>query len=333
LVLTSERRWDERRQRALFRYYFAAGAGGLAVAVHTTQFAIRDRLLDLYHPLLRAATDETTRFTGRTGQPVIRVAGICGSVKQAVAEAAQIREHGFHIGLLNLGPGDGATENDLLAHCRSVAEIIPIMGFYLQPALGGRVLSYSFWRRLAEFENLVAVKIAPFNRYQSIDVVRAITDAGRSDIALYTGNDDHILLDLLMPFRFHQGTTQATKRIVGGLLGHWAVWTRKAVELVRECHELAEKDSDIPAEMLSLDAEITDANAAIFDATHNFRGAIPGVHEILRRQGLLEGIWCLDPALTLSPGQLEEIDRVYKAYPHLNDDDFVREHLHEWLKD
>jgi dihydrodipicolinate synthase/N-acetylneuraminate lyase len=333
LALTGARRWDERRQRALFRYYLAAGAGGLAVAVHTTQFAIRESRHGLFRPLLQLAAEEMERFVSQRGQPVIRISGICGATAQALDEAVVIRENGFNMALLNLGALKDATEGELLVHCQAVANVIPIMGFYLQPALGGRILPFSFWRQLAQIDNVVAIKIAPFNRYQSLDVVRAIAEASRSDVALYTGNDDHILLDLLTPFRFQSGDGMVTRRIVGGLLGQWAVWTRRAVELVQECHRLAHRGGDIPGALLSLDAEITDANAAIFDAAHDFVGAIPGVHEILRRQGLLEGIWCLDPNQTLSPGQAAEIERVCKAYPHLNDDVFVRDHLDDWLRD
>jgi hypothetical protein len=328
LALTASRKLDERRQRALFRYYLAAGAGGLAVGVHTTQFAIREAKHGLYEPILKLAIEEMER----TSQGNVRIAGICGARKQAAAEAALARECGFHIGLLSLGALRQASEKEIIRHCREIANIIPLMGFYLQPAVGGRVLPYTFWRKFAEIENLVAIKIAPFNRYQTIDVVRAIAESGRDDIALYTGNDDNILLDLLTPFAFDVNGKVVVRRIVGGLLGQWAVWTSRAVELLRECHRVTIGGSDIPDQLLQLNAQLTDANAVIFDASNGFAGCIPGIHEVLRRQGLLKGIWCLDPHENLSRGQSREIDRVCSAYPHLTDDEFVREHLDDWLR-
>jgi hypothetical protein len=330
LALNAQRRWDERRQRALWRYYIAAGAGGIAVGVHTTQFAIRDPQIGLFRPLLELANEEFDRADATRHQPLVRIAGVCGDTPQALYEAELAREMGFHAGLLSLSALKEADDDTLIAHCRQVAEVIPLVGFYLQPAVGGRVLSYRFWRRFAEIENVVAIKIAPFNRYQTLDVVRAIAEAERDDIALYTGNDDNIVLDLLTPYRFTVGSKQVERRIVGGLLGHWAVWTKRAVELLERCHAVA-REQTIPADLLRLAVEVTDCNAAFFDAANGFRGCIAGIHEVLRRQGLLEGIWCLDPNETLSPGQAEEIDRVYRSYPHLNDDAFVAEHLHEWL--
>ena len=323
LALDAARRLDERRQRALLRYYFAAGAGGVAVGVHTTQFAIRD--VGLFEPVLQIAKEEMDRADAVRAEAVFRVAGICGKTAQALREAEMIRRLGFHAGLLSLAALRDAGEDELLAHCRAVSAAIPIFGFYLQPAVGGRVLRYEFWRRFCEIENVLAIKIAPFNRYQTIDVVRAVAESGREDIALYTGNDDHIVGDLVTPFRFDVNGRVVERRIVGGLLGHWAVWTRRAVELLDECHRAA------PGALLSRGIEVTDANAAFFDAANGFRGCIAGLHEVLRRQGLLAGTWCLDPRETLSPDQSREIDRVYRAYPHLNDDAFVREHLAEWL--
>lgn len=327
LALDSHRKLSPRRQRALFRYYLAAGAGGLAVGVHTTQFAIRDPKIGLYRPALELAAEELSQNTKPLG-----IAGICGQTSQAVAEAALARELGFHAGLLSLGALRNASESDLLAHCRAVAEIIPLFGFYLQPAAGGRLLPYSFWRLFAEIENVVAIKIAPFNRYQTLDVVRAVAEAGRDDIALYTGNDDNIVMDLLTPFRFQVDGRSIERRIVGGLLGHWAVWTKAAVDLHRECRRLAQSGEPVPVEMLRCNLEVTDMNAALFDVAHHFAGCIPGIHEVLRRQGLLEGIECLDPNEILSPGQSKEIDRIHGAYPHLNDDAFVAAHLQEWLR-
>jgi dihydrodipicolinate synthase/N-acetylneuraminate lyase len=314
LALTADRKLDERRQRALTRYYLAAGAGGVAVGVHTTQFEIRD------HGLLRAVLE-----LGKTDPSPshILVAGIVGKTGQAVKEAEQAADLGYHTGLLSLGAMASATTRELLDHARAVARAIPLFGFYLQPAVGGRVLPYEFWRAFAEIENVAAIKMAPFNRYQTLDVIRAVAESGRAgEIALYTGNDDNILLDLLTPFRIG-GTTV---RIAGGLLGHWAVWTRRAVEQLEQA-----KAREVTPGSLTLAAEITDANAAFFDAANGFRGCIAGIHEVLRRQGMLAGRWRLNPAEDLSPGQMEEIDRVYRAYPHLNDDDFVRENRDRWL--
>lgn len=330
LALNAQRRWDERRQRALWRYYSAAGAGGIAVGVHTTQFAIRDPQVGLFRPLLELAKTVFDELDAARPEPLVRIAGICGDTQQALSEAELARELGFHAGLLSLSALKEADDDTLIAHCQRVAERIPLMGFYLQPAVGGRVLGYRFWRRFAEIENVVAIKIAPFNRYQTLDVVRAIAESGRDDIALYTGNDDNIVLDLLTPYRFTVGGRQVERRIVGGLLGHWAVWTKRAVELLERCHATAREET-IPVDLLRLAVEVTDCNAAFFDAANGFRGCIAGIHEVLRRQGLLEGIWCLDPHETLSSGQMEEIERVYRSYPNLNDDAFVAEHLHEWL--
>jgi hypothetical protein len=333
LALGADRKLDPRRQRALSRYYIAAGAAGLAVGVHTTQFAIRDPAVGLFKPVLQLAAEEMDRADRNRTEPLVRIAGLCGRTPQALAEARLIAELGYHAGLLSLGAMRDADDAALIAHCRAVAEIVPLVGFYLQPAVGGRVLPYRFWRRFAEIENVVAIKVAAFNRYQTLDVVRAIAESGRDDIALYTGNDDNIVLDLLTPYRFAAGGRSVERRFVGGLLGHWAVWTRKAVELLDQCRLLVAAGGGIPVEMLRRAAAVTDCNAAFFDTAHNFAGCIPGIHEILRRQGLLDGLWCLDPQETLSLGQKEEIDRIYAAYPDLNDDRFVEEHRQEWLSD
>jgi len=322
LALTSNRRLDERRQRALTRYYLASGVGGLAVGVHTTQFAIRDPKFDLLRPVLQLAAEELNQAMNRTAQPVVRMAGVCGQTTQAVCEAELLNELGYHACLLSLASLKDADDNALISHCRTIAEIIPVVGFYLQPSVGGRLLPYAFWRRFAEIENVVAIKVAPFNRYHTQDVVRAVIDAGRDDIALYTGNDDNIVADLLTPFRF--GNKE--RRIVGGLLGHWSVWTKRAVELLSRCRQ-----ADATPELLRLGVEVTDCNAAFFDVANGFKGCIAGLHEILRRQGLLQGLWCLDEKETLSPGQLAEINRVTASYPHLNDDDFVSSHRDQWL--
>jgi dihydrodipicolinate synthase/N-acetylneuraminate lyase len=286
----------------------------------------------LFAPVLELTAAELDRLSAGRAEPIARIGGICGETRQAVAEASLLKRLGFHAGLLSLGMLKTASEEALLAHCREVAAALPLIGFYLQEAVGGRNLPYSFWARFAEIENVAAIKIAAFNRYQTLDVVRAITESGREDIALYTGNDDNIVIDLLTPFRFYMGGKAVERRIVGGLLGQWAVWTNKAVDLLAECHRHADADAGIPKEMMRRAVEITDVNAAVFDAAHNFAGCITGIHEVLRRQGLLEGTWTLDPNVGLSAGQREEIERVRKAYPHLNDDRFVEKHLDEWLR-
>jgi hypothetical protein len=328
LALTAGRKFDERHQRALIRYYVAAGVGGLAVGVHTTQFAIHAPSVGLYRPVLELVA-ETLGERGENGP--VKVAGLVGDTSQAIREGELALSLGYDCGLLSLSAFKQANIDDILEHCRAVAEVIPLFGFYLQPAVGGRVLPYAFWQRFAEIERVVAIKVAPFNRYQTLDVVRAVADSGRgNEIALYTGNDDHIVGDLLTAYRF--GTEPDTVRlhIVGGLLGHWAVWTRKAVELLERCKQVRSA-AHVPAELLTLDVQVTDCNAAFFDAANGYAGCIAGIHEVLRRQGLMAGRWCLDPDEMLSPGQLFEIDRVYRAYPRLNDDAFVAEHLDEWL--
>jgi dihydrodipicolinate synthase/N-acetylneuraminate lyase len=331
LALTARRTLDERRQRALCRYYAAAGAGGLAVAVHTTQFAIRDAKIGLLEPVLALASEELTRADRQRPEPLVRIAGVCGDTRQAEREAALAHRLGYHAVLVSMAALKDADDDRLLTHCGALAPILPLVGFYLQPAVGGRVLPYSFWRRFLGIEAVVAIKIAPFNRYQTLDVMRAVAESGRTDVALYTGNDDQIVLDLLTPYRFLCGGRTVELRMVGGLLGHWAVWTRRAVELLDACHAAVRNDT-LPADFLCRAVEVTDANAAFFDAAHGFAGCIAGLHEVLRRQGLLEGIWCLDPGETLSPGQTEEIERVYRSYPHLHDDAFVAAGRDEWLR-
>jgi dihydrodipicolinate synthase/N-acetylneuraminate lyase len=319
LALTAERRLNERYQRGLTRYYLDAGVGGLAVGVHTTQFAIRQPRFGLFRPVLELAKEEMDR----AARPLVRIGGICGATSQAVAEAELLRELGYHAGLLSLaGFSANTDEHCWLQHARRVGQVLPLVGFYLQPAVGGRALPYSFWRSFVEIESVVAIKVAPFNRYQTLDVVRAVADSGRQDIALYTGNDDNIVADLVTSFRWERNLL----RFVGGLLGHWSVWTKTAVEVHRRC-----RTSVVSPELLELGVAITDCNAAFFDAAHHFRGCIAGIHEVLRRQGLMEGLWCLDEQEGLSPGQLAEIDRVYRAYPFLHDDEFVQEHRDRWL--
>jgi hypothetical protein len=333
LALTASRKLDERRQRALSRYYLAAGAGGLAVGVHTTQFAIHSPEVGLYEPVLALGAEEARRFAAASGVRPILVAGVIGATDQAVREACLARDLGYDCGLLGLGALRNATEDELIAHVRSVAEELPIFGFYLQPAAGGRVLSHGFWSRFCEIERAVAIKIAAFDRYRTIDVVRAVAGSGRAEeISLYTGNDDNILLDLVTPFRFEAKRGATVVRFAGGLLGQWAVWTNRAVAHLAEAQRIASSGGPVPAEWLERNAQLTDANAAIFDPSHGFAGCIPGVHEILRRQGLLEGRWCIDAAEELSPGQDLEIDRVCRAYPDLQDVAFVEAHREEWLR-
>jgi dihydrodipicolinate synthase/N-acetylneuraminate lyase len=318
LALTSARRLDERRQRALTRYYLAAGAGGVAVGVHTTQFGIREA--GLLPPVLALAAEATRELERRGKRRIVRVAGVCGATRQAVREAALAADLGYDCGLLSLAALPRASVRELIAHARAVADVIPLFGFYLQPAVGGRPLDARFWARFAEIENVVAIKIAPFDRYRTLDVVRAVEESGRAgEIALYTGNDDHILLDLL------------GGRMQGGLLGHWAFWTQRATQHLEACRK-AVRSGRIPRSLLALADEVTDANGAVFDAARGYAGCIPGIHEILRRQGLLRGRWCLDRREELSPGQLRDIDRVCAAYPHLADDAFVREHLDDWMR-
>lgn len=331
LALTPNRKLDERRQRALTRYYLDAGAGGVAVGVHTTQFAIHDPTVGLYAAVLTMAAEIARERERRVGVRPVMVAGLIGRTAQAVAEAELAVSLGYDAGLLGLGVLSGASEDALLRHCAEVAKVMPLFGFYLQPAVGGRILSRRFWSRFAEIERVVAIKVAPFNRYWTLDVVRGVADSGRAgDIALYTGNDDHIVGDLLEPYRLRNGDQCVELRFVGGLLGQWAVWTWRAVELLDQVHAVAAGGS-VPMELLRLGTELTDANAALFDTANGFAGCIAGLHEILRRQGLMAGRWCLDPREELSPGQLEEIDRVCAAYPQLSDDAFVAERLDEWL--
>ena len=330
LVLDAQRRLDRRRQRALARYYLDAGAGGLAVGVHSTQFAIRE--VGLYEPVLELAMDTARSWTPLGGpRPLFMIAGLAGRTEQASREAGIARGLGYHAGLLSLAAMKGAGEDELIEHCRAVASVMPLVGFYLQPAVGGIALPARFWQRFAAIDNVVAIKMAPFNRYRTLDVIRGVVEARAEDrIALYTGNDDHIVLDLVTPFVVHREGAEVRVRIRGGLLGHWSVWTRRAVELLERIHA-ARDGAAVDADLLALDSMVTDCNSALFDVAHDFHGCIAGCHEVLRRQGLLEGIWCLDPAEGLSPGQAEELDRVHAAYPQLNDDDFVRRHRDRWL--
>lgn len=330
LCLDKNRRFNPEGQRLLSRYYLESGSGGLAVGVHTTQFEIRLSQYNLLEPVLRSAAEEMDRFEGETGNVVVRVGGVCGPKDQAFREVELCRKLGYDAVLLSPGGLAELSEEDLLRRTEAVAECLPVIGFYLQDAVGGRRLSYDYWHALAEIPGVAAIKCASFNRYTTVDVMRAVAFSSRwQDIALYTGNDDNIVVDLLTPYRFQVSGEERELRFVGGLLGHWSVWTRKAVELFHRIRELDGKET-VPAELLTLAAQITDANAALFDAANRFKGCIAGLHEILRRQGLMEGIWCLDPEESLSPGQMEEIDRVCAMYPHLLDDDFIRSHLAQW---
>jgi dihydrodipicolinate synthase/N-acetylneuraminate lyase len=329
LAVTRARKLDERRQAALTRYYCDAGAGGIAVGVHTTQFQIHEPSVGLLEPVLRIAAEEIRKFEANKNFRLLKVAGIVGLTEQAVKEAVLARDAGYDLGLLSLSAFRDAPDAALLAHCRHIGEEIPLFGFYLQPAAGGRILSYTFWRKFCDIEAVAAIKIAPFNRYQTLDVIRAVADSGRSGgIALYTGNDDNIVADLMTPFRFGSKTLE----FAGGLLGQWAVWTSRAVELLNSIRAYkASRKGDL-REILGAAAPLTDANAAIFDVQNRFAGCIAGIQEVLRREHLLEGRWCLDEKEDLSPGQLEEIDRIWASYPHLRDDEFVRENLDRWLK-
>ena len=330
LALDRHRKFSEKHQRALTRYYVAAGSGGLAVGVHSTQFAIRDPEHNLFRPVLELAAQTVRAELAAAPRDFALIAGICGQTPQAVAEAELALSFGYHAGLVSMAAFKTEPEDAIVAHVATLAKLIPVVGFYLQPAVGGRVFSYAFWRKFAEIPGVVAIKLAPFNRYQTIDVVRAVTDTGRDDLALYTGNDDTIVADLLTPFTFaHQGKP-VTRRIVGGLLGHWGVWTHAAVQLFRETQSAAQQP-EFSARWLERAVAVTDMNAALFDAANRFHGCIPGILEVLRRQGLVETVHCLNPDEVLSPGQAEELTRVCHTYPELTDDAFVAQHLTRWL--
>lgn len=334
LALTRSGKLDRRRQRGLTRYYHAAGAGGVAVGVHTTQFEIRLPQHQLFEPVLELAAATLNECDAASGRRTVRIGGICGKTKQALHEADFLREAGYHAGLLSLAAFARESEDAIVRHCETVARELPLFGFYLQPAVGGRVLSRRFWQRFASIPNVVAIKMAPFNRYQTLDVIRAVAEIGRAgDIALYTGNDDNIVVDLLTVFE-HPGRSGTVVRqsIAGGLLGHWACWTASACRLLERCQRERQK-AQLRRDLLTLAAQVTDCNAAFFDAANGYRGCIAGIHEVLRRQGLLANLLCLDRDQALSRGQKEEIDRVYREYPDLHDDAFVQEHLDEWLRD
>ncbi len=326
-ALTKELKLDERRQRALTRYYLDAGSGGLAIGVHTSQFEIREA--GLYKPVLELGKEEIDNFTKKNNKEIVRISGVLGRSKQATKEAKISAELGYDAVLLSLAAFKNETNEIIIQHCKAIAEIIPLIGFYLQPAVGGRVLDSNFWREFANIENVVAIKMAPFNRYQTFDVIRGVAESDRADeIALYTGNDDNIVPDLLTEYSIPVGNKIVKKRFVGGLLGHWAVWNRTAVEILDKVKTATPEDYP---KLLELGTKVTDSNAAFFDVKNNFVGSIAGIHEVLRRQGFFEEINTISPKEVLSPGQLAEIDRVYSIYPELNDDDFVSENLDRWL--
>ncbi|MCM3123834.1 MULTISPECIES: dihydrodipicolinate synthase family protein [unclassified Mesobacillus] len=330
LALNEDRTLDEEGQRRLTNYYMDAGAGGIAVGVHTTQFEIRDPEFNLFERVLQLAVEEVNKKN--LTRPFIKIAGICGPVHQAVEEAEIAKDLGYDMGLLSNGGLTALSEDELLERTRKVAEIIPVFGFYLQPSVGGRAFTYEFWKEFAEIPNVYGIKIAPFNRYQTLDVVRAVCHSSRCDeIALYTGNDDNIVNDLLTTYQVNVNGRSVKKQIIGGLLGHWAVWTQKAVVLLEKIKTVRDQDT-IPASLLTLAQEVTDSNTAFFDSANSFKGCIAGINEVLARQGLIKGNWCLLDKEKLSPGQEAEIDRIYKDYPHLNDDAFVKQILFESTK-
>ena len=330
LALTADRKLDEKRQRMLTRYYLDAGVGGLAVAVHTTQFEIRDPEIMLFEPVLKLAVEEIDAYEKKTGKVIVRIAGVCGPCEQAVEEARIALNLGYDAVLLSPGGLNHLPEEELLKRCEAVASIIPVVGFYLQTSVGGRVFTFDYWQKFCEIENVIGIKSAPFNRYQTLDVVRALACSKRADeIALYTGNDDNIVLDLLTKYKFTIDGVTYEKGFVGGLLGHWSVWANTAVKMFEMLRE-ASKEEYMKADLLTLAMEVTDCNAAFFDTANGFKGCIAGLHQVLKRQGLMEGIWCLNEEETLSPGQLEEIERVYRLYPHLNDDEFIKNNIENW---
>ena len=334
LALQSDKSIDEPHQKALTRYYLAAGAGGLAVGVHTTQFAIHEPRIGLYRPVLELAIGTAQQFTASTsGSKPIMIAGIVGDTNQAVKEARLARELGYHIGLVSLMALKGKSIDELIDHCREVGQVIPIMGFYLQEMISQMALPAEFWRKFITIPNVLAIKIAPFNRYQTLDVLEAVAHSGKSgEIALYTGNDDNIILDLLTRYEFNVGGRLVSLQIVGGLLGQWACWTKKAVEYLNRIETIREAKKQIPHELLTLANQLTLANKAIFGAENHFRGCIPGISYVLKRQGLMEELRTLNPHEQLSDGQAERIEQIIHSYPHLTDDDFVKENLHKWLE-
>jgi dihydrodipicolinate synthase/N-acetylneuraminate lyase len=333
LALDQEGKLDERHQKALTRYYISSGAGGLAVGVHTTQFAIHESKIGLYRPVLELASETARKYAESTNcSELIMIAGILGKTKNAVKEAQLAAEMGYHAGLLSLTAMKGKSIDELIDHAKQVAEVIPVMGFYLQEVISEMLLPVEFWRKFVEIPNVLAIKIAPFNRYQTLDVLEAVAHSGRSsEIALYTGNDDNIICDLLTRYEFNVDGRQVSLRIVGGLLGQWACWTKRAVEYLAQIKAFCESESAIPQDMLTLANQLTLANKAIFDADNHFAGCIPGISYVLKQQGILDNVMTLDPDEKLSEGQAKMIDNIRSSYPHLTDDDFVKENLDKWL--
>ncbi len=332
LALDANRQFDEKRQRAITRYYLDAGSGGIAVAVHTTQFEIRLPEYNLFEKVISCVSDVIDEYEKENDRVVVKVCGVCGQTEQAIAEAHLAKKYGYDAVLLSPGGLNAFDEDYMVERTKAVASVMPVIGFYLQPSVGGRYFTYNYWERVCATQNVVAIKSAPFNRYATLDLVRAAAMSNRCDeIALYTGNDDNIVIDLVTGYKFTENGKTYYKRFVGGLLGHWSVWTKRAVEMFHKLRDAAEK-KEVSYEILELANEVTDTNAAFFDTANNFKGCIAGLHEVLRRQGLFEGIWCLNPDETMSEGQKEEIDRVYRMYPHLNDDEFVKANLEKWLR-
>ncbi len=320
LTLDENRKFDSASQRRIVRYYMAAGSGGIAAGVHSTQFEIRNPEHNLLRPVLETVIAEIEAFEKETGKTIVRVAGVCGKIPQACSEALLAKELGYDAVLLSPGGLADLSEEDLLDRTREVAKIMPVIGFYLQEAVGGRKLSRKYWKELSDIDGVAAIKCACFDRYRTQDLVKGVMESARADeVALYTGNDDHIVMDLLTPFE-HNGKK---KYFVGGLLGQWSVWTNRAVEIFNCCKETRETGI-IPAELLTVAEHLTEANGAVFDVANRFAGCIPGLHYILRKQGLMETIYCLNPDETLSEGQAEEIDRLWTAYPEIADDSFVK---------
>ncbi len=333
LVLDENREIDEKGIRLLMKYYLNCGVGGIATAVHTTQFEIRKPEIALFDPILKIVSEEIDGFEKKNNKVIVKVAGVCGAAEQAVREAETAKKYGYDAVLLSPGGLNSLSEAELIERTARVAEIMPVIGFYLQTAVGGRVFSYDYWEKICATENVAAIKCASFNRYQTLDVVRAAAMSERSgEITLYTGNDDNIVIDLLTEYSFDKNGKTVKRGFDGGLLGHWSVWTKKAVEIFNRIKEEKGKDA-VSKEMLTLAAQVTDSNGAFFDTANNFSGCIPGLHEVLRRQGLMKNIYCLNPEETLSKGQAEEIDRVYRAYPHLNDDKFIADNIEAWKKE
>ncbi len=330
LALDENRCFDEKGQRLLMNYYLNCGVGGIATAVHTTQFEIRKPEINLFEPVLKIVSDEIDKFEKQNDTVIVKVAGVCGKIEQAVKEAELAKQYGFDAVLLSPGGLNDMSEDYMIERTKAVAAIMPVIGFYLQTACGGRQFTYNYWESVCEIENVVAIKCASFNRYTTLDVVRAAAMSERcNDITLYTGNDDNIVIDLLTQYKFEKDGKTIIKGFDGGLLGHWSVWTKKAVEIFEKT-QVEKKSGLISAEMLTLAAEVTDTNSAFFDTAHNFNGCIAGLHEILRRQGLMKNIYCLNPDETLSEGQLDELNRIQDMYCYLSDDEFIKQHIDEW---